>query len=282
MLLYLLLFGRPPFCEETKEGTMNSIKRAHVDFSRNNYGSIPIDSNWSSISSEAKDLIGLFLTKNPMNRITAETAMRHVWFKKFPKHKMKNMDQEKNLVHTLMNLKNFKAQTTLQKAVLVYVASQLLDPKQEQELRDIFNTMNKNKNGEVTEQELYKYYFRIYNSKAQAKRDSTLVMRRADINNNGVIDYNEFLMANMAYKKALSEEALKRAFEFYDSDNNGYISPEELRRVFGNLCNEEELKQMMHEADLNGDNQLSFDEFKRMMTGFKSQTVMLKHSWTLP
>ena len=53
--------------------------------------------------------------------------------------------------------------------------------------------------------------------------------------------------------------------------------------MFGALCSEEQLKTMMKDADTNGDNKISFLEFKEMMLGFNSVTsAQLKNSWSMP
>lgn len=54
----------------------------------------------------------------------------------------------------------------------------------------------------------------------------------------------------------------------FDVDGNGLIDREELRKVMSSLnesLSEEELDAMIKEADINGDGQISFDEFKIMM-----------------
>jgi calcium-dependent protein kinase len=50
-----------------------------------------------------------------------------------------------------------------------------------------------------------------------------------DSNNNGKIDYTEFIAASMASKSYMSESHLKQAFLFFDKDGSGTISRDELR-----------------------------------------------------
>lgn len=64
------------------------------------------------------------------------------------------------------------------------------------------------------------------------------------------------------------EEELKEAFKVFDKDQNGYISASELRNVMMNLgekLTDEEVDQMIREADLDGDGQVNYEEFVRMM-----------------
>ncbi|KAF8407552.1 hypothetical protein HHK36_006686 [Tetracentron sinense] len=65
-----------------------------------------------------------------------------------------------------------------------------------------------------------------------------------------------------------SEEELKEAFKVFDKDQNGFISAAELRHVMTNLgekLTDEEVDEMIREADVDGDGQVNYDEFVRMM-----------------
>ena len=50
-----------------------------------------------------------------------------------------------------------------------------------------------------------------------------------DSNNNGVIDYTEFIAACMYSQDYSQEKQIKQAFQYFDKDNSGTISAEELR-----------------------------------------------------
>jgi calmodulin len=65
-----------------------------------------------------------------------------------------------------------------------------------------------------------------------------------------------------------SEEELKEAFKVFDKDQNGFISAAELRHVMTNLgekLTDEEVEEMIREADLDGNGEVDYDEFVKMM-----------------
>ncbi|KAK4358468.1 hypothetical protein RND71_020697 [Anisodus tanguticus] len=65
-----------------------------------------------------------------------------------------------------------------------------------------------------------------------------------------------------------SEEELKEAFRVFDKDQNGFISAAELRHVMTNLgekLTDEEVDEMIREADVDGDGQINYDEFVKVM-----------------
>ncbi|MCE0481384.1 calmodulin-like 3 [Datura stramonium] len=86
---------------------------------------------------------------------------------------------------------------------------------------------------------------------------------------NGAMEFTEFLnLISKKMKETDQEEELKEAFKVFDKDQNGYISANDLRHVMINLgekLTDEEAEQMIKEADLDGDGQVNFDEFVKMM-----------------
>ena len=88
-----------------------------------------------------------------------------------------------------------------------------------------------------------------------------------DADNNGCIDYSEFVMATLNKKNLLSEGRLKAAFDIFDKDHSGYIDASEIKMVLGKGKNldEEVWQELIKEVDFNGDGEVSFKEFKKMM-----------------
>ena len=64
------------------------------------------------------------------------------------------------------------------------------------------------------------------------------------------------------------EAELKEAFNVFDADGNGFISAQELMSVLNNIgesVTDEEIDLMINEADLDGDGQMDWDEFVKIM-----------------
>ena len=57
------------------------------------------------------------------------------------------------------------------------------------------------------------------------------ILQKVDFNGNGMVDYSEFLAANV--RMDWTEDRLQAAFEIFDKDGNGKISVEEIREAIG-------------------------------------------------
>ncbi len=72
----------------------------------------------------------------------------------------------------------------------------------------------------------------------------------------------------MNFSAQESDSNLQVAFAFFDDDNNGYITRSELQAALaqmGQKRSADDIAEMLEQYDLNGDGQLSFPEFVKMM-----------------
>ena len=90
-----------------------------------------------------------------------------------------------------------------------------------------------------------------------------------DADGSGTIDFQEFLemmTAKMSQKD--SKEEILKAFKLFDDDESGKITFRNLKRVakeLGENMSDEELQEMIDEADRDGDGEINPDEFLRIM-----------------
>ncbi|KAA0057459.1 calmodulin-like protein 8 [Cucumis melo var. makuwa] len=106
------------------------------------------------------------------------------------------------------------------------------------------------------------------------------MIREVDADGNGTIEFWEFQNLMSKIMKEETEEKLKEAFRVFDKNQDGYISANELSHVHWMLnlgeekLTDEEVLQMIREADLNGDGQVDYNEFVKMMTQDESQILL--------
>ena len=90
---------------------------------------------------------------------------------------------------------------------------------------------------------------------------------QADADGNGLIDYEEFVTATVHMNKMHREEHLYTAFQFFDKDNSGYITRDELEQALKEkgMYDAKEIKEIISEADTDNDGRIDYSEFVAMM-----------------
>ncbi|KAJ8760747.1 hypothetical protein K2173_017887 [Erythroxylum novogranatense] len=135
------------------------------------------------------------------------------------------------------------------------------------EFREAFCLLDKDGDGCITLEELGVALKSL--GQHPTEDELQIMISEVDVDGNGTIEFGEFInLMERKMKESEAEEELTEVFRVFDKDQDGYISPTELRHVMislGEKLTEEELEQMIKEADLDGDGQVNYDEFVRMM-----------------
>ncbi|OWR53114.1 calmodulin like protein, partial [Danaus plexippus plexippus] len=143
-----------------------------------------------------------------------------------------------------------------------------LTEEQVAEFKEAFMLFDKDEDGTITMAELGV----VMRSLGQRPSETELrdMVKEVDQDGNGTIEFNEFLqMMSKKMRGADGEDELREAFRVFDKNNDGLISSVELRHVMTNLgerLSEEEVDDMIREADLDGDGMVNYDEFVTILT----------------
>ena len=139
------------------------------------------------------------------------------------------------------------------------------------EFKEAFELFDRDGDGRITASELGIVMQSLGHSPTDVELQE--MVREIDENGNGSIELDEFVkMMSRKVKESENEKELREAFQVFDKDNDGFISPFELRYVMQNLGEELtdfEVHEMIREADLDGDGKVNFSEFVYMMRGQK-------------
>ena len=101
------------------------------------------------------------------------------------------------------------------------------------------------------------------------KEEVRRLLQDMDRDGSGTIEFAEFMeaMAEKIQERDPVEE-IKKAFKLFDDDDTGKISFRNLKRVareLGENMTDEELQEMIDEADRDGDGEINLEEFMRIM-----------------
>merc|ERR1711998_721503 len=145
-------------------------------------------------------------------------------------------------------------------------AGQLSD-EQMDEIREAFNLFDGDQSGAIDVREL-KAAMRALGFEVKNEELKKMV---SDIDNdgNGTIEFGEFLqMMTGKMGEKDTREDIEKVFKLFADDNTNKISFRNRARVaeeLGETIDDEELQDMINQADRDGDGEINIDEFYRIM-----------------
>ena len=143
----------------------------------------------------------------------------------------------------------------------------LLTQEQLGEFKKAFSKFDRDGNGFISGAELRHVMTNLGKKLTDEEADD--IIREADIDGDGKVNCEEFVaMMASKMKDADREEEIRVAFRVLDRDGNGFITAAELRHVMTNIgdkLTDEEVYEMIREADIDGDGQVNCEEFVAMM-----------------
>ena len=247
VILYILLSGVPPFNGPNDNEIYKKIVNKKFEFP---------DKYWAHISNDAKDLINKMLCE-PIDRLTAQEVMQHVWVDKNAPNSTGYID---NL--NINHLKKYCIENKLKKAVLTFIATRLKDNEIEH-LKEVFNELDINKDGILTFEEMKNGLCTAF---SDCKYNIEELFRNFDTDNTGTVGYTEFIAATIEQYTYMKQEKLLEAFKTFDKDNSGKISKEEIKNTLKlNDISSDMLQSCIDKFDLNGDGEIDYREFLEMM-----------------
>ena len=261
VIMYILLSQRPPFGGRDDYEIMENVKTGEYDLS-----SSPFD----LLSKEAIDLIKKTLTMDPEQRITAEEALNHPWFKKYKSKEIFNKVKDKSTIKDLINnLKKYKRTSLIQETALAYLVRHFPHIKDVVNACKLFNQIDHDEDGKITKDELFEGINALYKSKT-LKEDIDEIFKNLDMDNDGYIGYEEFVRGAVNKEYFIKPNVLKFAFRYFDKDDSGEITFKEIEELFYESIPDknqvhEVLSAIIKEVDLNNDQKISFDEFSNVM-----------------
>ena len=213
VLMYCLISGHFPFDGENENEITRKILAGKFEFD--------ID-HFNGISDEAKDLISKCLKKEPKKRITIPEALNHRFFDDLKAaKKYTEEDKEK-----LNNLKKLSKYPKFYQLVLTYLSYNFSDNKLLNELSQLYDKLDNNSDYQITKSELYKAYKEAGIAISNEELDK--IINSLDFDNNGTIDYEEFIRMCIPKEKLFTEANLENAFLLFDKEKKGFITPSEI------------------------------------------------------
>lgn len=142
-----------------------------------------------------------------------------------------------------------------------------LSEEQKNDIKEAFDLFDTEGVGKIDTKEL-KVAIRALGFEPK-KEEIKKMLADIDPQDSGKLSFGDFLtLMSIKMAEKDSKEEILKAFRLFDDDDTGKISFKNLKRVakeLGENLTDEELQEMIDEADRDGDGEISQEEFLRIM-----------------
>ena len=230
VLMYYLLVGHPPFDGKTEDEIFDAIQRQPLDLNIEELKNVSNECKDLISKLLERDVKKRIKAKNALehnffkggikikkivcgmeNRQTEKVL--NTWIRLQKTHKKSNK-----------NAGMFK------KAVIAYMALNFVEKEEEKKMKNLFYKLSNGDNKFlITKENFSKTIRQVTNNYSDEEIND--LFNKLDENKNGIIEYEELVRGFSDRKKLLNEKNMKEAFNFFDKDKNGYINWEEISKV---------------------------------------------------
>ena len=146
-------------------------------------------------------------------------------------------------------------------------------------MKQEFLALDLNGDGDISVGELESLLRSLKTRLGMSEKDIKKLLTDFDQNGDGTIDIQEFLnmiqsgtKRDAIHKALIQRSGIRKAFNKYDKDGNGFITRDEFRRVvedkYQAKLTAKQVDALMIQADTNKDGRIDYEEFLRAFTYF--------------
>ena len=265
IMMYILLTGYPPFIGNDENEIFDNILNNEPNFD------VP---ELKNTTNNCIDLMKKLLEKDEDKRIKADEALKHDFFKSginvgnLLRGKYK---ENAEILKTLYKRKtielNDKKKSKFKDVVIAYIALNFSEQNEEKKARQIFMDMaGGDKHFLIKKKTFVSRMGQI--CKDLNENEIGNLFDSIDENETGNIEYEELIRALTDKEALLSDKNLKEAFAFFDKDNNGSISWNEIAEVVypDGKIPKNTIKEFLKEIGQKDENmEIDYNEFKKIL-----------------
>lgn len=255
IILYLMLTGHYPFNCQTIDEIIKVKKKFKLKFK---------EYYWCKVSPQARDLLARCMAQKESDRLSAWEAIKHPWL-------VSDVSDDVLLDNQMVGkLWAYSKDSRLVNNIKYFVCAFNEMEKKEKDLIQLFKQIDKDKNGELTKDEILSAYEenkKIFETLKINKDQLALLFNQIDLDNSGTIDFLEFIVAIKNFSSDLNQKNLKKAFKEL-ADEQGFLDLNSLKASLGGDLPEQEWLIVLNKYDKDGNGKIDYNEFLAI---FKTQ-----------
>jgi calcium-dependent protein kinase len=258
VILYMMLVGRAPFDGKDDEEIILKINSADYNSK---------EPKLMKHSPEVRDLVSKLLEKDTDKRYSAREAIAHPWFQKYGGRSLYSNFKREEIEPYINNLFNYYFNSKIQQLVIAFLVHNLPNDDSTITVLKLFRHFNKSGSCKLTKEELMNGLY-DYRNKNEVDKVVDHLFRLLDGDNNGFIEYEEFLRACIDKKTILKSTYLKYAFKFLDKEKTGTLNTQKIIKAFvltPNKLIEAVFNNTLNSVDHDSDGIINFEEFQELM-----------------
>ena len=258
VILYMMLVGRAPFDGKDDEEIILKINSADYNSK---------EPKLMKHSPEVRDLVSKLLEKDTDKRYSAREAIAHPWFQKYGGRSLYSNFKREEIEPYINNLFNYYFNSKIQQLVIAFLVHNLPNDDSSITVLKLFRHFNKSGSCKLTKEELMNGLY-DYRNKNEVDKVVDHLFRLLDGDNNGFIEYEEFLRACIDKKTILKSTYLKYAFKFLDKEKTGTLNTQKIIKAFvltPNKLIEAVFNNTLNSVDHDSDGIINFEEFQELM-----------------
>jgi len=288
VIAYVMIFGFPPFyvdpnkyygVKETKE-IYKLILKGFDPQVKKGYGAWFPKALANKLGPDGRDFMANLMEKDIAKRLTAKEALQHPWLKLESDPEANNsalspdiggtpqLNAESTMDLTGLEFANFATSHKFKFAITALFRGQYeqMRPKHFENLRKLFNDLDKDGNGKISYEE-----FEEGMKKSDLKLDSAKIQKmfqELDVTNVGEIAFDNLLNAAVHDYLVASDVRLYQAFRDLDENESGKIQTAVLKQKIRELNpygNVDMILQIIDDVDLDNDGTIDYEEFLRAL-----------------
>ena len=258
VILYMTLVGKAPFDGKDDEEIIYKI--GHDNYNNK-------EPKLLAHSDEVRDLLSKLLDKDIKKRLSAKEALQHPWFTKFGGRNLFKNFNKQEVEPYIDNLFNYSFNSKIQQLVIAFLVHNLPTSESSINILKLFRYFNISGNCKLTKEELRNGLYE-YREKEKVDNYVENLLLLLDGDNNGYIEYEEFLRACIDKKLILKKTYLKYAFNYLDQDRTKTLNTQKIIKAFvvkPNTILEAVFNKTLLQVDKDGDGIINYEEFEELM-----------------